>query len=51
MGPLTEKLINEMSELSSLLESVGESSWSNIVKKVHSYLSSSNYRGIEEAKT
>ena len=51
MGPLTAKLIEEMSELSSLLERVGEGSWSSAVKNAHSYLSSSNYRGIEEAKT
>ena len=51
MGPLTEKIIAEMDELSSLLESVGEESWSNTIKKARSFLAASNYRGIDEAKT
>ncbi|AQQ68266.1 hypothetical protein Mag101_11900 [Microbulbifer agarilyticus] len=51
MGPLTEKMIREMDQLSSLLEHVGEDGWSSAVKKARSFLSVSNYRGIEEAKT
>lgn len=50
MGPLTKKLIAEMDELSSLLESVGEERWSCKVKRARKLLSASNYLGIEEAK-
>ena len=50
MGILTDKLVAEMDELSRLLENVGENRWGNRVREARSFLSASNYQGIEAAK-
>jgi len=47
MGPKTQELVSVLEELTSLLESDGDSHWSNWMQKAKARLLNSDYSGVE----
>lgn len=47
MGPMTEQLIDVLDQLATVLESDGDTHWSQWIRKARAHVMNSDYYGIE----